>query len=171
MGKTPPTGGNSLVPARLYFCNFFSLGTLAYDFQSTEKHRNSPARCGATLGTPCLGRCSGAGCSRASGGLSTGGFARAAGDGLGCSPRPTARRTFVLKGSRSGGEALSEMSASSVWPCLQEQQSTTAVARQLHKKLITSNLVRELQPLGKHSVPFRGPGRRDHWKSGLEERN
>lgn len=55
-----------MVPARLYFCNLYSLGTPAYDFQSTEEYGNGPARCGATLSTPWLGRCSRAGRSRAS---------------------------------------------------------------------------------------------------------
>lgn len=35
-----------MVPVRLHFCNFCSLGMLACDFQSTEEHGDSPARCG-----------------------------------------------------------------------------------------------------------------------------
>lgn len=43
--------------------------------------------------------------------------------------------------------------------------------RQLQEKLIASNRVRKLQPLGNHSVPFCGPGRRDCWMARSEEIN
>lgn len=80
-------------------------------------------------------------------------------------------RSCLLRCSRSRDEDVPEASAASA-PCfLWEQQSTKPPARQLHEKLIVSNLVRKLQPLGKHSTAFRVLGRRAHWMSGLEEIN
>lgn len=173
-GKTPLMAVMCLVPARLYFCDLYSPGTLACGFQSREAYGNSLARREATLHTPCLRRCSRAGRSGASRVLSAGGFARAAGDGRGWHParlRSPGNGSFLLKRSRGEGKAVSETPASPARPWLWEQPSTTAVARQLHEKLIASNPVQQLRPLGKHSLPFRGPGRRHLRMPGLEAIN